>query len=82
MKDTLPDGLLLAWYGDDFTGSTDVMEGLEVNGLRAVLFLEPPTPEQLAALPGEVKAVGVAGVSRTMSPAQMNGDLLPKFTAL
>ncbi len=73
---------LITFYGDDFTGSTDAMECLEINGLRAVLFLEPPTPEQVATLPGEVQAIGVAGVSRTMSPAQMDGELIPKFTAL
>jgi 3-oxoisoapionate kinase len=73
---------LLTFYGDDFTGSTDAMECLEINGMRAVLFLEPPTTGQLATLPGEVQAVGVAGVSRTMTPDQMNGELLPKFRAL
>ncbi len=73
---------LITFYGDDFTGSTDAMECLEINGLRAVLFLEPPTPEQVAALPGEVQSIGVAGVSRSMSPAQMDGELFPKFAAL
>jgi uncharacterized protein YgbK (DUF1537 family) len=37
-------GLLLAFYGDDFTGSTDAMEALAISGYRTVLFLEPPTP--------------------------------------
>jgi len=37
--------LLLTWYGDDFTGSTDVMEALTLGGVPAVLFLEPPTAE-------------------------------------
>ena len=40
--------LLLAFYGDDFTGSTDAMEALALSGLRTVLFLSPPTPELLA----------------------------------
>jgi 3-oxoisoapionate kinase len=73
---------LVTFYGDDFTGSTDAMECLEINGMRAVLFLDPPTPEQLERLPSEVQAVGVAGVSRTMTPAQMDEELFPKFQAL
>ncbi len=73
--------LLLTFYGDDFTGSTDAMESLEIGGVPTVLFLEPPTPEQLQHFP-DVRAVGVAGVSRTMSPAQMDAELLPAFRAI
>lgn len=73
--------LLMTFYGDDFTGSTDAMECLEINGIPAVLFLDPPTPEQLARFP-EVRGIGVAGVSRTMSTQQMETELIPKFTAL
>ena len=29
--------VLLAYYGDDFTGSTDVMEALTTNGVEAAL---------------------------------------------
>ena len=57
-----PDGLLLAFYGDDFTGSTDAMEALAVAGVPTVLFLEPPTPQRCAALRRRAR-VGVAGVS-------------------
>lgn len=73
--------LLMTFYGDDFTGSTDAMECLEINGIPAVLFLEPPTEGQLKRFP-DVRGVGVAGVSRTMSPEQMNGELIPKFKSL
>jgi uncharacterized protein YgbK (DUF1537 family) len=73
--------LLLTYYGDDFTGSTDSMEALENGGVRTVLFLEPPTPEQIARFPG-VQAVGVAGVSRSMTPAQMDAELAPAFTRI
>jgi len=73
--------LWLAYYGDDFTGSTDVMESLARAGLRTVLFLEPPTPAQLAKFPG-IRAFGIAGGSRTMSPAQMERELPRAFKAL
>lgn len=76
-----PEGLVMAFYGDDFTGSTDVMEALEDAGLPTMLFLRLPTLEQLAEFP-EVRAVGVAGVSRTMSPQEMMEQLPPVFAAL
>jgi uncharacterized protein YgbK (DUF1537 family) len=77
----LPDGLLLGFYGDDFTGSTDSMEALARAGLRTALFLEPPTVAQLSRFPG-LRAVGVAGVSRSLSPAQMEIELPPIFARL
>ena len=40
--------LLLTFYGDDFTGSTDALEQLTLAGIRTALFIEPPTPKQLA----------------------------------
>jgi len=73
--------LLLAYYGDDFTGSTDVMEALARAGLRTVLFLAPPTEEQLEKFPG-LRAFGIAGGSRTMSPAEVERELPPAFEAL
>ena len=45
---TLPDGPLLAFYGDDFTGSSAAMEITAFGGLSTVLFLNPPAPKQLA----------------------------------
>ena len=34
--------LLLAYYGDDFTGSTDALEFLTLAGIKTVLFLRHP----------------------------------------
>jgi uncharacterized protein YgbK (DUF1537 family) len=73
--------LLLAYYGDDFTGSTDVLEVLSSAGLRTVLFTSPPTPEMLASYP-DVQAVGLAGVSRSLSPNEMVDELPGAFAAL
>ena len=74
---TAPTRLLLAFYGDDFTGSTDAMEALALSGLRTVLFIEPPTQEQLAGPFSDLRCIGVAGSSRAMSPAEMDADLAP-----
>lgn len=73
--------LLLAYYGDDFTGSTDALEFLSRAGARTALFIEPPTPAQLAAYPG-LTAIGVAGLTRAMPPAAMQTALAPAFARL
>jgi 3-oxoisoapionate kinase len=77
----LPDGLLLTFYGDDYTGSSAVMEVLTFAGLPTVMFLDVPTPAQLAAV-SEYRAIGVAGVSRSQSPAWMEEHLPPIFREL
>ena len=74
--------LLLTYYGDDFTGSTDSMEALAKGGLRVALFLEPPEPEQLQGRFADLQAIGVAGVSRSLSPAEMDRELRPKLAGL
>lgn len=73
--------LLLAFYGDDFTGSTDALEFLSRAGIKTVLFMEPPTTEQLSHYEG-LQAIGVAGLTRSMSPNGMEEVLRPAFTAL
>ncbi len=73
--------LLLAFYGDDFTGSTDALEQLTRAGLRAALFIQPPTPAQLKHFP-ELQAVGVAGLTRSLSAAAMAKKLRPAFKKL
>lgn len=66
--------LRLAFYGDDFTGSTDALEVLAFSGMRCALFLSVPTSVQMAALDG-FDAIGVAGASRAMSPDEMDSEL-------
>jgi uncharacterized protein YgbK (DUF1537 family) len=73
--------LLYSWYGDDFTGSTDVLESLAEGGVRAVLFLKPPMPEMVSRFDG-VRAVGLAGDSRSQTPEWMDGHLPDAFTGL
>ncbi|NNK96973.1 MAG: four-carbon acid sugar kinase family protein [Desulfobacterales bacterium] len=73
--------LLLAFYGDDFTGSADAMEALTINGVKTALFLGHPTQERLNNSLPNLQAVGISGVSRTMTPEQMD-DELPDQLAL
>jgi uncharacterized protein YgbK (DUF1537 family) len=71
----------LAFYGDDFTGSTDALEVLAFAGLECALFLKQPTPEALARF-RQLDAIGVAGDSRGMSPREMDAALPEILQAL
>ena len=77
----LPEGTLVAFYGDDFTGSSAAMEALAFAGLDTVLFLAPPTPERLAAFSG-YRGIGIAGVARSRDPDWMSRHLPPIFRLL
>lgn len=70
--------LLLSYYGDDFTGSTDVMEALASSGIASVLFLGIPSPEMRARFK-DSKAIGIAGTSRSETPEWMESQLTPAF---
>lgn len=77
----LPDGLLLAFYGDDFTGSTDTMEVMAFAGLPTVLFVKPPSAAALERF-RHYRGIGVAGVARSCSPQWMDEHLPPVFRTL
>lgn len=69
---------LLAWYGDDFTGSAVVAEILDGFGIETVLFVGIPD----AALRDRfrnARAVGIAGSARSQSSAWMDRELPPIF---
>jgi len=70
--------ILLAFYGDDFTGSTDALEFISKAGAKTVLFTEPPTSEQLKSFP-DLEAYGIAGKTRALNPDEMEKILIPAF---
>jgi 3-oxoisoapionate kinase len=72
---------LISYYGDDFTGSTDALEFLTRAGVRTTLFIEPPTPAMLARYP-DLQGIGVAGLTRSMTPDAMEATLRSALTAL
>ncbi len=72
---------LYCYYGDDFTGSTDVLEQLAVNGVSSVLFLTTPTPAQLARF-AHCQAIGFAGDARSRTPEWMSAHLPAIFTRM
>ena len=78
---SLPDGPLVAWYGDDFTGAAAVMEVLTFSGLPSVLFLNVPSPERISAFIS-CRGIGIAGVSRSKPPDWMDRHLPKIFDAM
>src|SRR5664279_1212849 len=82
MNGPLPSGKpIFAYYGDDFTGSTDALEALAVNGVETVLFLKTPDDGDLRAF-GHCRAIGIAGDSRSRSPEWMSAELPAIFRLL
>jgi 3-oxoisoapionate kinase len=65
---------LIAYYGDDYTGSAAVMEVMTFAGLPTVLFLDLPSLEQLARF-SDCRAIGVAGIARSQTPDWMDCTL-------
>ena len=74
-------GPIFSFYGDDFTGSTDALEALAVNGVPAVLFLRPPDQPDLCKF-AACRAIGIAGESRSRSPEWMRAELPAVFECL
>ena len=72
---------LYAYYGDDFTGSTDVLEVLASAGVDSVLFVDAPS-EALERKFATCRAFGIAGDSRSRSPQWMSTYLPALLTRL
>ncbi|MCB1432580.1 MAG: four-carbon acid sugar kinase family protein [Alphaproteobacteria bacterium] len=72
---------LLSFYGDDFTGSTDVMEALATHGVKTVLFTRRPSADEMSAFE-DCAAIGLAGTSRSETPAWMDEHLPGIFSWL
>ena len=73
--------LSIAYYGDDFTGSTDALEFLSRAGLQTMLFFEVPTKETLEQHP-HLQAIGIAGRTRALGKEAMKEELQTSFDAL
>lgn len=69
---------VLSYYGDDFTGSTDVMEALASTGVPTVLFTGIPDAGMLARF-SHCQAFGIAGTSRSETIGWMEENLRPVF---
>ena len=54
---------------------------MAASGLRTVLFVDVPSPEVLARFDG-LEAIGIAGNSRSLTPAEMEAAIPPALDAL
>ena len=78
----LPDmSPVIAYYGDDLTGSTAVMEVTAFAGLETVLFLDTPDQQRLAQFP-HARVIGIAGDARSRTPEWMYEHLPHYYSAL
>lgn len=71
----------VAFYGDDFTGSTDALLQYHRFGLRAILLLRSPGEEEIAKLAPDYDVIGVAGVSRSLPAEAMEAEIRPVLEA-
>jgi 3-oxoisoapionate kinase len=71
-----------AFYGDDFTGSTDALAQFARVGLRAALLVTVPTAAELKGLGEQYDVIGVAGITRSLAPDAQEAELRPILRAL
>ncbi|SEE69511.1 four-carbon acid sugar kinase family protein [Ruania alba] len=72
----------LAFYGDDFTGSVDVLLQVARRGWTGRLFTRLPDRETLRAAAQQCDAVGVAGIARSLPTEQVEAEVRPVLTVL
>ena len=81
----MPD-LRVAFYGDDFTGSVDVLLQFSRAGWSSRLLLGLPSAaalaESLARAAGDVDAVGIAGIARSLPTEELDAEVRPALEAL
>lgn len=69
------------FYGDDFTGSVDALLQFARRGWTGRLFTRLPDAATLRRAAQEADVVGVAGISRSLAPDEMDAELRPVFAA-
>ncbi|KQW56422.1 four-carbon acid sugar kinase family protein [Variovorax sp. Root411] len=67
----------LCFYGDDFTGATAHLAGFHDAGLRTLMFLDTPRPDDLAPHLGCIDVLGVAGIARALAPDAQAREVRP-----
>jgi uncharacterized protein YgbK (DUF1537 family) len=74
--------LRVAFYGDDFTGSVDVLLQFSRAGWRSRLLLGLPEADRLARAAEGVDAVGIAGIARSLPTRELDAEVHPALEAL
>lgn len=68
-----------AFYGDDFTGSTDALAQFHRFGLRSLLFFRVPSRELFAQAAASHDVVGIAGIARSLPVEAIAAEIAPAF---
>ena len=73
---------LLSFYGDDFTGTTSMAETLTSSGVPTVVFVHPPLLSYVKRHFPKARAIGVAGISRSLPTRRLEKTLRPIFQTM
>lgn len=72
----------LAYYGDDVTGSVDVLLQVARRGARGCLFIGTPEASALREAASTHDVVGIAGIARSLDSEALEAEVRPAFEAL
>ncbi|WES63141.1 four-carbon acid sugar kinase family protein [Microbacter sp. GSS18] len=72
----------VAYYGDDFTGSVDVLLQFARRGWTGRLFAGLPAPGLLEQAARDVDVVGIAGIARSLTTEELEAEVRPALEAL
>lgn len=72
---------LIAFYGDDFTGSVDALLQFSRRGLSGRLFVGLPSADALAEAAAGCDVMGVAGIARSLPTELLADELTAVFEA-
>lgn len=73
---------LVGYYGDDVTGSVDVLLQFARRGMRGCLFIGTPSIEELREAGDAHEVVGIAGIARSLAPDPLDAEVRPALEAL
>jgi len=72
----------VGYYGDDFTGSVDVLLQFARHGWSGRLFVGVPDAERLREAASAHDVVGIAGIARSLPTARIEAEVRPALEAL
>lgn len=72
----------VGYYGDDFTGSVDVLLQFARHGWSGRLFVGVPDADRLREAASAHDVVGIAGIARSLPTARIEAEVRPALEAL
>jgi len=75
-------GLSVGYYGDDVTGSVDVLLQFARHGVRGRLFIGTPPRAALREASETSAVIGIAGIARSLAPDPLDAEVRPALEAL